>query len=561
MRLFSIPRTWRHLRRYRQVLGVLLKYGLDDVVDIARKDLIGRFGGQIIPRLKRDIDSGMSRAERMRLAAEALGPTFVKMGQILSMRPEIIHPDIAIELQKLQDEVAPVPFEEIKSVIRNELKEEPEKVFAEIIEEPLAAASIAQVHRAMLHSGKSVVLKVQRPDIKAIIDVDMEILADLARILSKHSQGLIAQNPVAIVNEFDRSIHRELDFLQEGRSIQRFGRMFADDSTVFMPAFYPELSSPRLLVMDYVDGIKASNLAEIADAGLDRIVIAKRGARLILRQIFEFGFFHADPHPGNIMVLDENIIAPLDYGMVGHLDEPAIDELGNVLIGVIRKDVRRILRSFEQLGISHGYESSSSLYVDMEDFINRYYEIPLQQLQVSTLLSEIFDIVQKHHLTIPPNLSLMLKALVTVEGLGRTLYPEFDFVSEVRPYLKKVTLHRYDPRRRFRDMLILLEDMYRLIEELPPGIQDILRKVRQGELKVQFEHRNLERLTMEMNRSSSRLAAAVIIGSLIVGSSLVMQVKLGPSLFGFPLLGIIGYLLASVLGLKLIWNIFRSRNS
>jgi len=561
MRLFSIPRTWRHLRRYRQVLGVLLKYGLDDVVDIARKDLIGRFGGQIIPRLKRDIDSGMSRAERMRLAAEALGPTFVKMGQILSMRPEIIHPDIAIELQKLQDEVAPVPFEEIKTVVRNELKEEPEKVFAEIIEEPLAAASIAQVHRAMLHSGKSVVLKVQRPDIKAIIDVDMEILADLARILSKHSQGLIAQNPVAIVNEFDRSIHRELDFLQEGRSIQRFGRMFADDSTVFMPAFYPELSSPRLLVMDYVDGIKASNLAEIADAGLDRIVIAKRGARLILRQIFEFGFFHADPHPGNIMVLDENIIAPLDYGMVGHLDEPAIDELGNVLIGVIRKDVRRILRSFEQLGISHGYESSSSLYVDMEDFINRYYEIPLQQLQVSTLLSEIFDIVQKHHLTIPPNLSLMLKALVTVEGLGRTLYPEFDFVSEVRPYLKKVTLHRYDPRRRFRDMLIILEDMYRLIEELPPGIQDILRKVRQGELKVQFEHRNLERLTMEMNRSSNRLAAAVIIGSLIVGSSLVMQVQIGPSFFGFPLLGIIGYLLASVLGLKLIWDIFRSRNS
>lgn len=561
MRLFSIPRTWRHLRRYRQVLGVLLKYGLDDVVDIARNDLVVRFGSQIIPRLERDVKSGMSRAERVRFAAEALGPTFVKLGQILSMRPEIVHPDIAIELQKLQDEVAPVPFEEIKSVIRNELKEEPEKVFAEIIEEPLAAASIAQVHRAKLHSGKSVVLKVQRPDIKAIIDVDMEILADLARILSKHSQVIIVQNPVAIVNEFDHSIHRELDFLQEGRSIQRFGRMFAEDSTVFIPAFYPELSSPHLLVMDYVDGIKASNLAEIADAGLDRVVIAKRGARLILKQIFEFGFFHADPHPGNIMVLDENVIAPLDYGMVGHLSEPVIDELGNVLIGIIRKDVRRILRSFEQLGISHGYESSSSLYVDMEDFINRYYEVPLQQLKVSTLLSEIFDIIHKHHLTVPPNLSLMLKALVTVEGLGRTLYPEFDFVSEIRPYLNKVTLHRYDPRRRFRDMLILLEDMYRLTEELPQGIQDILRKFRQGELKVQFEHRNLERLTMEMNRSSNRLAAAVIIGSLIVGSSLVMQVQIGPSFFGFPLLGIIGYLLASVLGLKLIWDIFRSRNS
>ncbi len=561
MRLSSIPRTWRHLRRYRQVLGVLLKYGFDDVVDIARKDLVVRFGGQIIPRLKRDINSGVSRAERMRLTAEALGPTFVKMGQILSMRPEIIHPDIAIELQKLQDEVAPIPFEEIKSVIRENLEREPEEVFAEVTEEPLAAASIAQVHRAKLHSGKSVVLKVQRPDIKAIIDVDMEILADLARILSKHSQGLIAQDPVAIVNEFDRSIHRELDFLQEGRSIQRFGRMFVNDPTVFIPAYYPEFSTSHLLVMDYVDGIKSSNLKQIAEAGLDKVIIARRGAQLILRQIFELGFFHADPHPGNILVLDDNVIAPIDYGMVGILDEPVINELGNLLIGIVKKDIRRILKSFEQLGISQSSNRENEVRSDLTDFINFYYEVPLNQLQVNVLLSEIFDIVQRHQMTIPPNLSLMLKALVTVEGLGRTLYPEFDMVAEIRPFLKRITLQRYDPRRRFRDAVVLMEDIYSLAEEIPSGLQDIMRKIKQGELSVQFEHRNLERLTTEMNRSSSRLAAAVIIGALIVGSSLVMQVPLGPSIFGFPLLGIIGYLLASVLGLKLIWDIFRSRNS
>ena len=560
MKLSSIPRTWRHLKRYRQILGVLLKYGFDDVVDIVHKDLVLRFGSKMFPRIKGRLDGGMSRGERMRLAAEELGPTFVKMGQILSLRPDIIPPDIAAELQKLQDRVAPIPFEEIEEVVRSELEKEADEVFAEVIEEPLAAASIAQVHRATLRNGKSVVLKVQRPGITATIDVDLEILADLAQIIYKHAQGILNQNPVSIVEEFDRSIHRELDFLQEGHNIQRFGRMFADDPTVFIPAFYPEVSSPRLLVMDYVEGIKASSLDEIAAAGLDHVIIAKRGAQLILRQIFEFGFFHADPHPGNILVIDDNIIAPLDYGMVGYLDETVIAELGDVLTGVVQKDMRRVLRAFEQLGISSGSNDRHALQTDLGDFINRYHEVPLQQLQISALLSEVFDIVQKHRLTVPPNLSMMLKALVTVEGLGRTLYPEFDMVSEVRPYLRRIILRRYDPRRRFRDGLVLLEDLYRLAEEIPPGLIDILKKVRYGDLRVQFEHRNLERLIGEMNRSSNRLAAAMIIGALIVGSSLVVQTSIGPILFGFPLLGVIGYLLASVLGLKLIWDIFRSRN-
>ena len=254
-------------------------------------------------------------------------------------------------------------------------------------------------------------------------------------------------------------------------------------------------------------------------------------------------------------------IAPLDYGMVGYLDEPVIDELGEVLTGIVHKDLRRVLRSFEQLGISHGAGDRESLEADLGDFINRYHEVPLQQLQINALLSEVFDIVQKHRLTVPPNLSMMLKALVTVEGLGRMLYPEFDMISEVRPYLRRIKLRRYDPRRRFRDGLVLLEDLYRLAEEIPPGLTDILKKVRYGDLKVQFEHRNLERLISEINRSSNRLAAAMVIGALIVGSSLVVQTSIGPSLFGFPMLGVIGYLLASVLGLKLIWDIFRSRNS
>lgn len=560
MKLASIPRTWRHLRRYRQIVGVLLKYGFDEVVDVARKDLVIRFGSKIIPRLKPRVESGMSGAQRLRHAAEELGPTFIKIGQLLSSRPDIIPPDIAAELEQLQDKVTALPFEDILGVIREELERSPEEAFSEIEKEPLAAASIAQVHGATLHDAKPVVIKVQRPDITEIIEVDLEILTDLAQILSRYSGDTAIQDPVGMVNEFDRSIHRELNFLQEGRNIERFGRIFADDHNVLIPAYYPDLSTQRILVMDYVDGIKVSCLDEITSAGLDRAVIAKRGAQLILKQVFEYGFFHADPHPGNIMVLDENIIAPLDYGMVGYLSESTIEELSSVLVGIVRKDVARILTSFDQLGISHELSNRLEFEAALTDFINRYYEAPLKQLQVSVLLSEIFKIVQTHHLTVPPNLTLMLKALVTVEGLGRTLYPEFDMVSELRPYLKQITLRRYDPRRRFRDGLTILDDLYRLIEDFPRSTRDILQKIKQGELRVQFEHRNLEGLVREMDRSTNRIASAMIIAALIVGSSLLAQVSIGPRVFGFSMLGLIGYLLASVLGLKLIWDIFRSRN-
>jgi len=555
----KIGRTYRHIQRYRQILGILLKYGFSEVVDIVRKDLVGRFGNKIIPLLGKGVDTSMSRAERLRFAAEELGPAFVKLGQILSMRYDIVPADIGNELQKLQDEVTPFPFEQVQNIIEQELHQNPDDIFKSLDVEPIAAASIAQVHRATLLAGEQVVLKVQRPEIRAIIDVDLEILADLAVILERHSKNTVISNPTAIVAEFNRSIHRELDFLSEGRNIQRFGRLFVDDPTVHIPTIYPNVSTSRLLVMDYIDGVKASNLEEIESLGLDSTIIALRGTQFILRQIFEFGFFHADPHPGNIMVLDDNIIAPLDYGMVGILDESTIDELGNLLTGVVHKDIRRIVKALNFLGIAKNIKDNNVLQADLSDFIGRYYEIPLKQLQVSMLLKEIFEIARIHQMVIPANLSLMLKALVTIEGLGRTLYPDFDMVSEVRPYIKRIMLRRYDPRRKIRRLSVLLDDFYRLFEEFPYGLRGILDKLERGELKVRFEHHNLENIAKEFNRSSNRISAALIIASLIIGSSLVLQVSMGPNLFGFPLLGIAGYLLASILGLILLWSIFRSK--
>ena len=557
--VLQIGRNWRHMRRYRQILGILLKYGFGDVVDVARRDLIGRFGDKIIPLLGKHVDSSMSRAERLRYAAEELGPTFVKLAQVLSMRPDLVPTDVARELQKLQDEVSPFSYEEVRSIIKEELGQEPEAAFLHIDKQPLAAASIAQVHRATLHDGRHVVIKIQRPDIQSIIDVDLEILSDLAKVLKRHSLNTVVSDPVAVVEEFDRSIHRELNFLSEGRNIHRFGQMFADDPTVLIPSFYPELSSSRVLVMDFVDGIKASHLEELEREGLDCTVIAERGAQWILKQVFQHGFFHADPHPGNILVLEDNVIAPLDYGMVGNLDDSTIEALGSVLAGIIHKDTNRILRAFDVLGITHDVTNKAALRSDINGFISQYYEVPLQELQVSDLLKELFEIFRAHQMTLPSNLSLMLKALVTVEGLGRLLHPDFDMVSEVRPYVNQIMLRRYDPRRRFRDLLNVFDDFSNLVEELPQGMRDTLRKVNAGELRIQFEHRNLEKLTKEFNQSSNRISSAVIIAALIIGSSLVMQVPVGPNFFGFPLLGVLGYLVASVLGLILLWTIFRSR--
>lgn len=501
----------------------------------------------------------MSRGDRLRLAAEELGPTFIKMGQVFSSRPDLIPPDIAAELEKLQDKVAPLPFDTIKKVIEKQLGGPVEDYFSDIEEESLAAASIAQVHKATLKSGEDVVLKVSRPGIRSTIEIDLEILSDLAGVLTKYTDDLPFQDPLGVVEEFDKSIHRELDFLQEGRNIERFARMFQTDATVYIPKYYSELSTSQLLVLEYIDGIKVSKLDKIREAGLDPVLISERGARLVLTQIFEYGFFHADPHPGNIMVLPDNVIAPLDYGMVGYLSDATIEELGNIMVGVVKKDIRRVLRSYDSLGITRQTSDLRSLQETMEEYINRYYEIPIGELKVEELVVELFGIVHKHHLKMPANLTLMIKALVTLAGLGIRLNPEFDMISQARPYAKRLMLKRFDPRHRLQQGLTMIDGLYRLGEDFPEAARDIITKARRGEITLQFEHRNLEDLVGEIHRSSNLLAQALIIASLIVGSSMLVQVSFGPHLMGLPVFALIGYSMVVLLGIRLIWEILRGK--
>jgi len=559
MRRFSISRTWRHLKRYNQVLSVLIKYGFSDIVDAARKDLIARFGEKFIPRGRRNQFSGLSHAERIRRALEELGPTFVKIGQVLSLRPDIIPAEIAAELAKLQDEVSPLPYDVITNVIQTELGAEPDTVFQNIQSEPLAAASLAQVHKGVLISGEPVAIKVQRPEAESLINTDIEILYDLASILQNFFLENFAIDILAFLREFDRSIHQELDFALEGRNLRRFRKFFAGDETIFIPNYFAEYSTSKLLVMELVEGIKATEVEKLEAAGIDLQVIAQRGVEASFRQVFEFGFFHADPHPGNIMILPGNIIAPIDFGMVGQIDEDTIDNLGHVVVGVLHKDITRTLRSLEDLTGADLSAVAHDLRFDLMTFINNYSELPLKDLQLSLLMDDFFGVVRKYHLRIPSHLALMLKALVTVEGLARILWPNFDVLEALKPYLRKITLRRYDLRRIMRNGTLVLDDFADLVSDLPGRLQAIFKKAAEGNFAIQFQHRNLEHLIDEFRKAANQLSLALILAALVVGSSLVILTMAGPKLFGYSLIGLLGYVAALLIGLRMLWNHFRKK--
>ncbi|HRU45736.1 MAG TPA: AarF/UbiB family protein [Candidatus Marinimicrobia bacterium] len=559
MRRFSVSRTWRHLKRYNQVLSVLIKYGFSDIVDAARKDLIARFGEKFIPRGRRNQFSGLSHAERIRRALEELGPTFVKIGQVLSLRPDIIPAEIAAELAKLQDEVSPLPYDVIANVIQTELGAEPDTVFQDIQSEPLAAASLAQVHKGVLISGEPVAIKVQRPEAESLINTDIEILYDLASILQNFFLENFAIDILAFLREFDRSIHQELDFALEGRNLRRFRKFFAGDETIFIPNYFAEYSTSKLLVMELVEGIKATEVEKLEAAGIDLQVIAQRGVEASFRQVFEFGFFHADPHPGNIMILPGNIIAPIDFGMVGQIDEDTIDNLGHVVVGVLHKDITRTLRSLEDLTGADLSAVAHDLRFDLMTFINNYSELPLKDLQLSLLMDDFFELVRKYHLRIPSHLALMLKALVTVEGLARILWPNFDVLEALKPYLRKITLRRYDLRRIMRNGTLVLDDFADLVSDLPGRLQAIFKKAAEGNFAIQFQHRNLEHLIDEFRKAANQLSLALILAALVVGSSLVILTMAGPKLFGYSLIGLLGYVAALLIGLRMLWNHFRKK--
>ena len=429
--------AYRNIKRYRQILTILLRYGFDDVLGRLKIYYYIQLSKKIIPKFKAQELETITTPERLRLALEELGPTFVKLEQMLSARPDLVPESFINEFQKLQDEVPPFPAEQAGAGIEAQLGKPVGKLFSSFDEIPLAAASIAQVHRAVIENKKQVVVKIQRPNIRSVIETNLNIIFDLAGLIERCIPESELYNPTAIAREFSKTIRRELDFVREGRNIDRFRRNFQDDDTVYVPNVYWEFTAEHILTMEYLDGIKISELDKLEKAGLDRKIIALNGAQAILKEVFEHGFFHADPHPGNILVLQNNVISLLDYGMMGSLDEELQEAFGNLLTAIVKKDVNKIIRAFTDIGLMENELDVRGLKLDLTDFLDRYYQVSLYQLDIGKIINELTEIIRKYRIRPPADLTLMAKAMVTEEAVGRTLDPATSFYGKSNGYRRR----------------------------------------------------------------------------------------------------------------------------
>ncbi|HLZ20464.1 MAG TPA: AarF/ABC1/UbiB kinase family protein, partial [Smithellaceae bacterium] len=426
----GIGRTYRHIQRYRQILSVLFRHGFGDVVDTLKIEQYLDIGLNIISRKSRDNVEALSRADRIRMAIEELGPTFIKVGQILSTRPDLLPMDLVTELGKLQDSVPPFEFASVKNILEEELKVPLSEIFSEFDETPLASASIGQVHRASLVGGDDVVVKIQRPGIRKTVEVDLEIMLHLATLMEKHFKDMEVHKPTQIVEEFARTLDKEMDYGMEAANLEQFAAQAGDDHCVYVPRVYREASTGKILTMEFIDGIKASQIGELEKEGLDRKEIARRGFDLILKQIFIHGFFHADPHPGNLFILPDNVICFLDFGMMGRIGRISREHFADLLMSIVSRDEEKAVHALLKLTVSDQESNRQSLERDMADLINSYAYRPLKEIDLEKFLQQMLDMMAKHRLTIPADLFLMIKSLSTVEGLGLSLDPEFDAIAQ-----------------------------------------------------------------------------------------------------------------------------------
>jgi ubiquinone biosynthesis protein len=535
-------------------MAVLIKYGFEEIADALRSKVLIRFGEKVAPMRIKRIAEGRTRPERLRLALEELGPTFIKFGQLLSTRPDIIPLDYVHELEHLQDQVRPEDPERIKAEVERELNGPLDQIFVSFDLTPLAAGSIAQVHRATTREGEVVAVKVRRPDIVRIIEAESEVLEELAAILKatvfEHDETI---DPQQMVREFVEAMSKETDLANERRNQLRFLRDFAADPTVHIPRVYEKYCTAAILTMEYIDGIKPSSCEILREHGLDCELVANRGANFVLRQMFEIGFFHTDPHPGNFFLLPGNVLAPIDFGQVARL--PAADRrlFNDLILAIVDNEPGRVVRALERRDLIQDKTDVAKLAAEAEQLIDAYQHLPLKSMPFGMIVSQTLDLFRSNYVRPPAQFTLMLKALGTVESFARSLDPDFSIIESLRPFARRSSLQDLEPARLLRQMRRVMQDTGDLAMRLPDDLNVILRKFRQGKLQVHIQHEHLESLIKTLDRSSNRISFALIIAALLVASSLLV-----PQQGTLQSIGILGYVIAAIGGAWLIVSILRS---
>jgi ubiquinone biosynthesis protein len=548
MRITSWPQFARHLNRITEIITTLSKYGLADWVDRLNIGLLRGLYRHTVHRALADL----STEARIRLTLTELGTTFIKLGQLLSTRPDLIGTKLADELTQLQTNVPGDPPEVIRTWIERELGRPIPELFADFDDQPLASASIAQVHTARLHDGTPVVLKVQHPGIVDRIRNDLEILRGLAERAEQYIEELKPYQPTAIVREFERTITRELDFLREMRNLERFRAAFASDATVQFPKPYPEFCTARVLTMDRLVGVSFAELARMPPSD-ESNELARRGARLFLEMIFRDGFYHADPHPGNLLLLPDGVLGVLDVGMVGQLTPTLRHDLTDLLFAIGSGDSDEMVTILTRLSQPATIHDPADFAADVSDFLSYYQGVPLNRIDISAALNRITEIVRRHRLILPTGIALLIRVLVVLEGTSRLLKPDFRLNEVLDPFRQRLLAERLSPWRRWQRFRDVLHDYQVLMSRFPEQLRDILQKAQAGRIEVQLEHHHLE-------PSVNRLVLGVITAAMILGSSILWAFKAPPTLGGVSVIGLLGMMASAISGIRLIRAILRSRS-
>lgn len=544
---------WRksfHLKRSRQIAGVLLSHGWDFLRNEQRTT---REPAKV---------PASARPLHLRRALEELGTTFIKLGQILSTRADLLPPEYLAELTRLQDSAPPVAFADIQHALITELGHPIEQIFATFDPVPLAAASIGQAHAATLWNGTEVVVKVRRPGVVEQVNEDLKILEELAATASRHWQFADQYDLCGLVQQFSQTLQAELDYIREGHNAERFAANFADDPHIHVPRVFWELTTARVLTLERIRGIKINNLKALDDQGTDRRWLADYATNVVLKMVCEDGFFHADPHPGNFFIESNGTIGLIDFGMVGVLDEQTQDLLAELLIAINHQDADRLVDVFLDLGVTRKRIDRTAVRHDVERMLSAYWGLPLGELKIAALLNDVYSVMRRHHLHLPPNLALLLKTVIMVEGLGVNLDPDFHLTKSLSPYAEQLVVHQYSPSRWMRGFGRASLDLAKFGAQMPQHLRRIVTAAEDGNLQIGVRPEGFDQVIDRLEKIANRIVLGVIAAAFINGLAVLVSVYKPPGWERWGWVGFaFGFLCALILGVYLGWNILRPRHT
>jgi ubiquinone biosynthesis protein len=561
MGLFSgIRNKYRSFKRYNQILRVFVRYGFKDMVAQMIESSNFRWIRRLIPRTTRKKAELHTKWEKMRLVCEELGPTFVKFGQILSNRPDILPAELVREFEKLQDNVPPVPAKVAKDVLESELKKSVEILFTSFEPEAFASASMAQVHKAQLRTGELVAVKIQRPNIRQVIIEDIRVMYTLAGILERRIPSLKAFDLNGLVSNFEDGILKEMDFIHESINIQRFYANLEEDKREIgtsCPKVYQEYTTDKILTMEFVKGTKVSDFDELLARGHDRKEVAKKLAVSYVKQVFEYGFFHADLHPGNILVMHNGTLCFLDFGLMGSIMQRDIEMFGRLFVSVKDKDVRKIIRSLQQMSGDFAVKDMRAFEYAINDFVQSYSATQMHQNEMSSVLNNLKDIILEHGLKVPSHFFLLARSMVTVEGVIHKLDPDLDLLVLARPFMRKIVAKKLNPLKWGEKIFNTLYEFGAHMEDFPRDLKNAVRRINTGQISVNLNHQGIDPVVHTINRVTKQIVAAVLVAGLLVGAVMLIINDIGPKWQGYSAFGVIGVFLALIVVAGMIRDIWK----